>query len=71
LPSKVSKDSAARLSAEIPNVAITALDYIIRQRNNSISKLTKDFIGSEITNYTAKLDSVEIEIENFSALIKY
>jgi len=65
LPSKVSKDSAARLSAEIPNVAITALDYIIRQRNNSISKLTKDFIGSEITNYTAKLDSVEIEIEKF------
>jgi len=65
LPSKVSKDSAARLSAEIPNVAITALDYIIRQRNNSISKLTKDFIGSEIENYTAKLDSVEIEIEKF------
>lgn len=64
-PSKTTKDSAAILSAEIPNLAITALDYVIRQRNNSLSKLTKDFIGSEIDNYTHKLDSVERQIENF------
>lgn len=64
-PSKAIKDSAALLSAKIPNTAITALDYIIRQRNNSLSKMTKDFIGTEIDNYTAKLDSVEREIETF------
>ena len=64
-PSKTAKDSAAKLSAEIPNIAITALDYIIRQRNNSLSKMTKDFIGNEIDNYTSKLDSVERQIENF------
>ncbi|HAW08091.1 MAG TPA: hypothetical protein DCW42_02825 [Bacteroidetes bacterium] len=64
-PSKAAKDSAAILAAAIPNIAMTGLDYVIRQRNNSLSKLTRDFIGSEIENYTTKLDSVELEVEKF------
>ncbi|MGB9701486.1 MAG: hypothetical protein ACPL1A_02030 [Candidatus Kapaibacteriota bacterium] len=64
-PSKVLKDSAALLSSQIANTAIIGLDYVLRQRNNSISTKTKDFIGKEIENYSTKLDSIQYEMEKF------
>ncbi len=65
LPSQKLKDSAALLSSEVANTAIIALDYVIRQRNNSVSGKTKDFIGGEINDYSAKLDSIQNELEKF------
>lgn len=64
-PSKVLKDSAALLSSQIANTAVMGLDYVLRQRNNSISTKTKDFIGKEIENYSTKLDSIQYEMEKF------
>lgn len=66
-PSKQDKDSAALLSSEIANTAIIALDFIIRQRTNNISSKTKDFISGEIQIYSAKLDSIQSEIEKFQS----
>jgi len=64
-PTKVLKDSAALLASQIANTSIIGLDYVLRQRNNSISAKTKDFIGKEIRDYSIKLDSIQFEIEKF------
>jgi capsule polysaccharide export protein KpsE/RkpR len=64
-PTKVLKDSAALLASQIANTSILGLDYVLRQRNNSISAKTKDFIGKEIRDYSIKLDSIQFEIEKF------
>jgi capsule polysaccharide export protein KpsE/RkpR len=64
-PDKIEKSDAAELSALLVNSAIIGLDFVIRQRNNSVSGRTKDFIGSEIDNYNLLLDSVQNELELF------
>lgn len=64
-PSKSDKQEAAQLSAKIGNAAILGLDFVIRQRNSSVSGKTKDFIGKEIDSYSAKLDSIQNELEKF------
>lgn len=65
IPGKRQKKEAAKLASQISNYAISGLDYVIRQRNNSVSGKTKDFIGKEIENYTLQLDSIQNILAEF------
>jgi uncharacterized protein involved in exopolysaccharide biosynthesis len=65
IPGDKQKKDAAKLSADISNAAISGLDYVIRQRNNSVSGKTKDFIGKEMESYNKQLDSIQNLLEEF------
>jgi hypothetical protein len=65
LPSQKDKKEIAILSAKIANSVILGLDFVIRERNNSVSGKTKDFIGKEIENYSHLLDSIQNNLEIF------
>lgn len=65
LPSKNEKKLSAKLSSDIANTAIRGLDYVIRNRNNSVSGKTRDFIGKEIVAYSLLLDSIQNSLEIF------
>lgn len=64
-PSSIQQDSAAVIAARITNEAINALDQIIRNKNISSAKFSKQYIEGEIANYKVKLDSVENSLEEF------
>lgn len=59
------KNKAARLSAEIANAAVFALDQVVRRSNISSAKQSRIYIEGEINNYKSKLDSVERDLEKF------
>ncbi|OGU56901.1 MAG: hypothetical protein A2X64_02610 [Ignavibacteria bacterium GWF2_33_9] len=65
LPDKSQRKRAAKLAAAISNAEIAGLDFVIRNRNNSVSAKTKDFIGTEIDNYQRLLDSIQTTLQDF------
>lgn len=65
LPSGSQQDSAAQLAAKIANSAAHGLDYVLRNKNISSAKFSKEYIEREIGSYHIKLDSVESALEKF------
>lgn len=64
-PDKNEQNEAAKLAASLANSAIKGLDKIVRNRNLSSAKKSKEYIESQLVNYRVKLDSVSNEMETF------
>jgi len=64
-PNNISKNKAAKLSADIANYAVKGLDKIIRERNVSSARRSKEYIETQIINYRGMLDSVALAMERF------
>lgn len=64
-PSAEDKAEAAKISADVANAALTALDSIVRNRVVSGAKRSKNYVIKALAEYRAKLDSVETSLENF------
>jgi uncharacterized protein involved in exopolysaccharide biosynthesis len=70
LPNDSEKKSAAKLSADITNVSIKALNEILIEKSNSSAKSSRIYIEGEIKKYEAQLDSVSLLLQNFQTTNK-
>lgn len=59
------KIKASKLSAELTNAAIEALDMIVRNRSVSNAKQSRIYIEKALTDFRLKLDSIEQKLEKF------
>lgn len=66
---KEEKKDAAKIAKIITNSAIKGLDKVLREKNVSSARKTRQYIEKEIFTYRSKLDSVENILEDFQ--IKY
>ena len=64
-PGDISKKKAAEYSARFANSAVTALDKVIRERNVSSARKSKEYIETQIVSYRLKLDSVATAFKKF------
>lgn len=69
-PGRKDMDSAAVISAKIANTAIEGLDFVLREKNVSSSRKTREYIEGELIGYRKKLDSMERELEVFQSANK-
>lgn len=65
LASEKEKKVAAKLSSDITNGAIKALNNILVKKNNSSAKNSRIYIEGEIKKYEAQLDSVSLVLQDF------
>lgn len=56
---------AAEFSSNLANYAVEGLDKVIKDRNMSSARRTKEYIEKEIVRYRSKLDTVETALEEF------
>ncbi|MFP4528222.1 MAG: GumC family protein [Candidatus Kapaibacterium sp.] len=56
---------AKELSANIANHAIKGLDEVLRNKNVSTARKTREYIQRELAKYETQLDSVENEMQEF------
>ncbi len=66
-PGENDKLLSSKLSAEIANTAIEALDYFLRHKSISTAKQTKEYIENEINNYKIQLNTIESQMEKFQS----
>lgn len=59
------KLKASKLSADLTNAAIEALDMIVRNRSVSNAKQSRLYIEKALTDFRLKLDSIEQKLEKF------
>lgn len=64
-PNADDKDEAARLSADIVNSAIKALDVINRNKTMTKAKKKRQFIEKMLIKKGSELDSIDALVENF------
>ena len=64
-PGGTSKDRAASLAASIANTAIKGLDKIVREKNISSARSSREYIEETLTEYKKDLTEVEIRLEEF------
>jgi uncharacterized protein involved in exopolysaccharide biosynthesis len=64
-PGNKDKQKSAKIASEIANHAIEGLDHVLRNKNVSIAKKTRQYIQNELIKYKSRLDSVETEMEDF------
>ncbi|GAB1372370.1 hypothetical protein MASR1M45_24320 [Candidatus Kapaibacterium sp.] len=57
--------NAAEFSSNLANYAVEGLDKVIKDRNMSSARRTKEYIEKEIVRYRSKLDTVETALEEF------
>lgn len=59
------KLKASKLSADLTNAAIEALDMIVRNRSVSNAKQSRIYIEKALSDFRLKLDSIEQKLEKF------
>lgn len=64
-PSGTDGKSAAKFAADMANFAVEGLDLVIRNRNMSSARQSKEYVEKEIASYMVKLDSIETRLETF------
>ncbi len=64
-PGGAAKDSAASLAAKIANTAIKGLDQIVRKKNISSARSSREYIEKTLKEYKSDLTEVEIKLEEF------
>lgn len=64
-PSKTEADKIAKLTSVIVNSAVEGLDSVLKSQSISAAKQSKIYVNQELKNYTKRLDSIELEIQNF------
>lgn len=65
IPGSDDSKIASKLSADLANAAVEGLDLVIRDRNMSSARQSKEYVEKEITSYNKKLDSIEAKLEKF------
>ena len=65
LPNDSDGKKASKFAAEITNTAVEGLDMVIRDRNMSSARQSKEYVEKEIVGYMQKLDSIETRLETF------
>jgi capsular polysaccharide biosynthesis protein len=64
-PSGNEGKSASKFAADMVNTAVEGLDLVIRDRNMSSARQSKEYVEKEIFGYMQKLDSIETRLEIF------
>jgi len=64
-PSSKQKDSTALLASRVSEYAVKGLDALVRMRNTSTARKSREYVEREIYSYRQKLDSIDNELEIF------
>jgi len=64
-PSSNEGKTASKFAADMVNIAVEGLDMVIRDRNMSSARQSKEYVEKEIFGYMQKLDSIETRLETF------
>ncbi|GAB1430183.1 hypothetical protein MASR2M18_10160 [Ignavibacteria bacterium] len=65
LPDEKEKQETAKLAADMTNTAVAGLDAMLREKNVSTARKTREFIERVIAVNSAERDSIYSEIERF------